>query len=55
MNRYEREVKKDWEDSWERDERQQGDGITPAQVVLIMLAVFLLAALIGMGVLFLMR
>ncbi|MCD7957435.1 MAG: hypothetical protein LUG93_17150 [Lachnospiraceae bacterium] len=52
MNRYEREVKNDWEDSWERDDRKRGNGVTPAQIFLIILIVILLAVLIGMGVIF---
>ncbi|MCD7883946.1 MAG: hypothetical protein LUI87_09665 [Lachnospiraceae bacterium] len=52
MNRYEREIKNDWEDSWERDEKKQGNGVTPVQIVLLILIVLLLAVLIGMGVIF---
>lgn len=52
MNRNDRELHNDWEESWERPEQNQGNGLTAAQVLLIILAVLLLAALIAILVLF---
>ena len=52
MNRSERELGTNWEDSWERSDQNRGNGLTPAQIVLIILAILLIAALIGMGILY---
>ncbi|MCD7765736.1 MAG: hypothetical protein LUH53_04360 [Lachnospiraceae bacterium] len=52
MNRTEREMKSDWEDSWERSDKNRGNGLTSAQIFLIILAVLLAAALIGILVLY---
>lgn len=54
MNRNERELHNDWEESWERAGRRQGNGFTPAQIILVILIIVLVAALIGMGILFLL-
>ncbi|MCD8014553.1 MAG: hypothetical protein LUG99_15540 [Lachnospiraceae bacterium] len=53
MNRNERELHNNWEESWERTGCGQGKGFTPAQIVLVILIIVLLAALIGMGVVYL--
>ncbi|MCC8137800.1 MAG: hypothetical protein LIO76_06990 [Clostridiales bacterium] len=55
MNRNERELKNDWEDSWERSDQNRGNGLTPAQIFLIVLAVLLAAALIGILLLYFFR
>ncbi|MCC8051493.1 MAG: hypothetical protein LIP10_12705 [Clostridiales bacterium] len=52
MNRNERELKSNWEDSWERSDENRGNGFTPAQIFLIILAVLLAAALSGILVLY---
>ncbi len=40
----------DWEQSWEREDHGQGRGFTPVQVFLLVLAILLAAALVGMGI-----
>ncbi|MCD7736493.1 MAG: hypothetical protein LUI07_05970 [Lachnospiraceae bacterium] len=55
MNRNDRELGSDWEESWERTGRGEGKGITPAQIVLVVVAVLLIAALAAMGVIFFTR
>ncbi|MCD7819303.1 MAG: hypothetical protein LUH07_09675 [Lachnospiraceae bacterium] len=52
MNRYDRDLENAWEESWDRTGQNRENGITPVQVLLIVLVVLLLAALIGMGVIF---
>ncbi|MCD8346792.1 MAG: hypothetical protein LUD16_02350 [Lachnospiraceae bacterium] len=52
MNRNDRELHNNWEESWERPEQNRGNGLTAPQILLIILAVLLLAALIAMLVLF---
>lgn len=54
MNRNDREVRSDWEESWERSGRGEGKGLTPVQILLAVLAVLLFAALIGMAIIFYM-
>ncbi len=49
MDRSERNIKSDWEQSWEREGREQGRGFTPVQIFLLILAIGLLAALTAMG------
>ncbi len=51
-NRFEREVKNDWEESWERKGREQGRGFTPVQIILLIFAILLAAVLLGMGAIF---
>ncbi len=48
MNRSDRELKNDWEESWERNAREQGRGFTPVQIFLIVIAAVLLIVLIAM-------
>ncbi len=49
MNRSERNMKSDWEQSWERKGREQGRGFTPVQIFLLIIALLLFLALAGMG------